>query len=247
MSVERVAERGGVEPGQLVMPFYLVCDVSYSMSSDMRALNDGVERLRRAIITQPVVDDVAQISIITFSDSAKVRMPLARMSETTVPTLSPEGGTNYGGAFRELARAIEQDRRDLKAQGYNIFRPCAFFLSDGEPLDRDWQQSFAGALTYDKATGAGMKAHPIFVPFGFRDAPEDVLRRLAYPPQRGKWYHSRDTGVEQALNGILEIIMKSIMSSGMSAGTGRPTMMLQAPPAGSGIAHGESEYNEDYI
>ena len=45
MSAERIA----VNQGQLVMPFYLICDVSDSMSQDMGALNDGVRRLRGPI------------------------------------------------------------------------------------------------------------------------------------------------------------------------------------------------------
>src|SRR5262245_31766883 len=94
---ERAAEQG-----QLVMPFYLICDVSGSMSGDMKALNDGLQGLRQAIVTEPVVDDVAQICIMTFSDSAKVVMPMSQMSEHKVPTLKVEGGTNYGKAFREL-------------------------------------------------------------------------------------------------------------------------------------------------
>ena len=82
-------ERGGAE-GQIVMPFYLICDVSYSMIDDMPALNDSLQRLRRAIVAQPIVDDVAHISIMTFSDIAKVVMPLGQMSEQAVPQLSVE-------------------------------------------------------------------------------------------------------------------------------------------------------------
>lgn len=247
MNDERISERRGVEVGQLVMPFYLICDVSGSMYDDMAALNEGVERLRRAIVRQPVVDDVAQICIMSFSDTAKVVMPLSQMSETSVPTLAVEGGTNYSSAFQELARVIEDDREDLKRQGYKIYRPCAFFLTDGQPLDNHWQRTFTSTLTYDKTTGTGMRSHPIFVPFGFRDAPEDVLRKLAYPRDRGKWYHARNTGIEQALAGILDIIMNTVISSGLSAGAGQPTLIQQSPAAGSGIVQGDSEYDDDYI
>ena len=86
----------------MVMPFYLICDVSYSMSGDMVALNDGVQKLRQSIVAEPLVDDAGHISVMTFSDTAKVVVPLSQMSETSMPTLSVEGGTNYGAAF--LAR-----------------------------------------------------------------------------------------------------------------------------------------------
>jgi uncharacterized protein YegL len=78
MDEGKVRERSGVEQGQLVMPFYLICDVSYSMSQDMGSLNDGVRRLRRAIVAEPVVDDVAQVCVMSFSDTARIVMPMGR-------------------------------------------------------------------------------------------------------------------------------------------------------------------------
>jgi uncharacterized protein YegL len=215
MSGERVTERALVEPGQLVMPFYLVCDVSRSMANDMQDLNNGIRRLRRAVVSDPVVDDVAQIGILTFSDLAKVVLPLGQMSWNDVPVLFAEGGSSYGSAFRLLARVIVQDITALKAQGFKVYRPCAFFLSAGEPSDPDWARTFRDTLTaYDGATGRGMKTYPIFVPFGFRDASANVLRRLAYPSGKSKWYHAKSHSVEEALSGILAVIMTSVIGSG---------------------------------
>lgn len=241
MSGEWVPERQTVDPGQLVMPFYLVCDVSYSMVNDMPELNDGIRRLRRAVVSEPVVDDVAQIGILTFSDSAKVVLPLSQMSWNDVPVLSAEGGTNYGAAFRLLSQVIAQDAASLKAQGYKVYRPCVFFLSDGEPSDSDWDRTFRDTLTYDAVNGRGMKAHPVFVPFGFRDASEHVLRRLAYPLGKGKWYHSKSHSVEVALRGILDVIMNSVIGSGMSVSTGQPTLVQPTPAPDSGITSGDPE------
>jgi uncharacterized protein YegL len=247
MSEEQVRERAVAQEGQLVMPFYVICDVSYSMQGDMPALNDGVRRLRRAIVAEPVVDDIAQVCIMSFSDVAKVVVPLGQMSESEIPALAVEGGTNYGAAFRKLAQVIEQDRADLKGGGYRIYRPCAFFLTDGLPGDPDWHQTFASTLTFDQQSKVGMKAHPIFVPFGFRDAGESVLRQLAYPPERGKWYHAKSASVDDALKGILGIILHTVIASGQSVATGQPTITQQSPEPGSGIVLGDSEYDPDYV
>src|SRR4051794_21597157 len=149
------------------MPFYIVCDVSYSMSGDMGHLNEALQGLHRAIVAEPVVDDVARISVLTFSDGAAVVTPLDQLSGTTLPTLTVQGGTNYGAAFRLLAQTIDADAAELKRQGYKTYRPCAFFLTDGMPGDQGWGASFVSTLTYNKETGQGMKNHPIFVPFGF--------------------------------------------------------------------------------
>ena len=247
MNDERVPELKGVEEGQLVMPFYLICDVSYSMIHDMTDLNAGLKGLHQAIVTQPVVDDVAQVCIMSFSDQARVLMPLGQMSEAALPTLSVEGGTDYGSAFRELARTIERDRAALKGSGYKIYRPCAFFLTDGAPNDRGWHKTFTDTLTYDRQTGQGMKSHPIFVPFGFRDAPENVMKQLAYPPEKSKWYLARRSKVEEALAGILDVIMKTVVTSARSVQSGQPAVTQQAPAPGSNITQGNSAYDPDYV
>ena len=84
-------------------------------------------------------------------------------------------------------------------------------------------------------------------PFGFRDATEKVLRQLAYPPERGKWYLAKNTSVEQALAGILDIIMKTVVASARTATSGQPALTQQAPANGSGIVQGNSSYDPDYV
>jgi uncharacterized protein YegL len=247
MSEETVREHAGLEEGQVIMPFYLVCDVSASMTKDMDALNQGIRKLRRAIVAQPQVDDVAQIGIITFSASAQVALPLSQMSEEQMPTLRAQSSTDYGGAFRLLAQTIQQDTARLKAQGLKVYRPCAFFLTDGLPTDKSWLQTFTSTLTYDQGTRAGMKGHPLFIPFGFRDASEDVLNKLAYPPNKGKWFHSKTHDIEEALTGILDVIMNSVISSGLSVPAGSPTIALPAPSPSSGILSGPSQYDSQWV
>jgi uncharacterized protein YegL len=247
MQLERTREHRSVEQGQIVMPFYIGADVSISMDPDMAALNAGLRTLQQAIVSEPVVDDVARLSVITFSDQARVVQPLGQVSDGEVPTLTSEGGTNYGEFFRVLAQTIEADRQRLKAQGYKIFRPCVFFLTDGEPLDGGWATSFKQHLTYDKATGHGNASHPIFIPFGFRDAPEPVMRQLAYPAERGRWYMARTSSVKEALEGVLGVIMGTVIDSSMSAHTPKPRLELPAPAAGSQLASGASDYDDDFI
>lgn len=233
-------ERPAAE-GQMVMPFYLICDVSYSMINDMAELNAGVKRLRQSITAEPLVDDVAHVALMTFSDTAKVVMPLSQMSEAAIPTLSVEGGTNYGQAFRELASTIPADAAALKAQGYRIFRPCAFFLTDGEPNDSDYFETFKSALTYNGVTGVGMKQYPVFIPFGFRAAPDSVLKKLAYPPEKGRWYHIKNDDIGQVIKLILDVIMKTVVSTGQSSSTGKPALVHAPAPAAQGVTQGDAE------
>ncbi|HVY09524.1 MAG TPA: VWA domain-containing protein [Mycobacteriales bacterium] len=246
MTEPEVVERTNVELGQLLMLFYILCDVSGSMTPDIAALNKALERLLLAVRNEPVVDDVAQIGVASFSDTAKMVIPLDHPSRITMRNLQIEGGTNYGASFEFIAKQIENDIADLKRQGYKVYRPCVFFLTDGEPQDGDWHQTFTRALTYDKATGTGMKSHPIFVPFGFRDAREDVIRQLAYPPEKSKWFFARTHGIEEALDGILDVIMKTVMTGGLSAHLGvAPTPLV--PVTSSAVVSGDSEYDPEYV
>ena len=161
--------------------------------------------------------------------------------------ISYEGGTYYGTAFTALAQTIRQDAATLHGAGYRVFRPCAFFLTDNEPGDPDWAQTFTEQLTYDPATRKGMRSHPIFVPFGFRDAPEQVLRQLTYPKARGKWYHAKTDDVTLALHGILDIITNTVVNSANSTRTNTPNILQQTPPQGSQIDQGDSSYDPNFV
>ena len=172
MSEQQVPERAAIEPAQLVMPFYLICDVSSSMQGDMPALNDAVRRLRRAIAAEPAADDVVEVCMMTFSDTGKVAMPLRQMSESEVPALAVESGTRYGVAFHSLTQTNEQDTASRKGQEYKIYRPCAFFLTDGEPSDSDWRT--VGAVTDKRLNGQGAgtpspESHGVYMDQSFKD------------------------------------------------------------------------------
>ena len=186
----------------LVMPFYVVCDVSWSMFNDIVKLNEGLHQLVRAIRAEPIVDDVARIGVMSFSDTARVVMPLGQTSESTLQDLPLEGGTNYSAAFLALKETIDADIADLKKRGMKVFRPCVFFLSDGEPnsSDSNWKTTFINTLTYDREHQTGNKNHPIFVPFGFRDAEEADMSFLAYPPGKSKWFLASTNQIQDALD-----------------------------------------------
>lgn len=127
----------------------------YSMQGDMADLNRLLQDLWDAIVREPTVDDVARISVHTFSDSAAVEVPLGQASERRSPTFARTRGTNYGAAFRLLADTINRDRQHLKPEGYKIFRPSAFFLSDGEPVDSDSERTVRDTLTYERNSDRG--------------------------------------------------------------------------------------------
>jgi uncharacterized protein YegL len=241
-SDEAVASVTNVE-GQLIMPFYIICDVSGSMYQDMADLNKALADLTSDIMSNPVVDDLTMLSVITFGSGAQTVVPLDSPSAITLPSLSAGGGTNYGAAFREYHRAFEADRARLKAQGKKVYRPCVFFMSDGAPGDSDYKQTFTSLLAYDPETGKGNKAFPYVVTFGFRDAPQHVMQELAYPDfgrSKGRWFLARTNNVGELLKSMTSAIGNTVISSGVSANAGTPQIMPPSVPKNQGIQFGEA-------
>ena len=105
------------DQGQPVMPFYMVCDVSYSMSGEMDALNDSLLRLRAEIIRKPAVDDVARLGVITFSDTAEVLLPLGQLSDTVMPRLEAKSGTLDGRPSRPCGRPSRRTGTNSRPRG----------------------------------------------------------------------------------------------------------------------------------
>lgn len=221
--------------GQVIMPFYIVCDVSSSMSGDINALNDALEQLHKDIMADPVVDDLTMLSVISFNHAAHTEVALDAPSALNLPLLQASGGTSYGAAFHEFHRAFEADRERLKMEGKKVYRPCVFFLSDGEPNDTDFLTTFRSLFAYDPVTKQGNKAFPYMVTFGFRDATQHTMSSIAYPDfgaSKGRWFIARQgSHVSELLKSMANAIGNTVLTSGRSAGKGKPQIVAPAPDA----------------
>ena len=219
--------------GQVVMPFYIVCDVSGSMAGDIGELNAGVTGLCQEIMKDPVADDLAMLSIIAFDDTARTVVPLNFPSAMEMRPLTCSGGlTNYTAAFQEFHRAFEADRVRLKNEGKRIFRPCIYFLTDGVPTSTDHKQVFQQLLGYDPATKQGNPRYPYVTPFGFRGATEDAVKAIAYPDfgdKKGRYFLARENvAIPSLLKAMTGMIATSVLGSSLSATAGTPQY---TPPA----------------
>ena len=242
-NVEVMHENAVVE-GQVIMPFYLLIDVSSSMRGDEQQLNTAIADLIRAIVKDPVVDDLVMLSLITFNHAAETVVPLSSPSNITPPTFRASGGTRYAAAFHEFERAFDHDRAALRQQGIKVYRPCVFFLTDGEPGDHDsYLQTFRSLFAYDPETKSGNRAFPYFVPFGFRDATAKVIQSLAYPNfgvTKGRWFLVSSNSVGDVLQTVAEVLGRTVVSSGVSASEGKPTIVPPEPTEGAGIQFGDA-------
>jgi uncharacterized protein YegL len=160
-----------------LLPFYALCDVSASMRAGARidALNQAVLTTCDAAALNPVVADRIRLGVIAFAADAEVVLPLCDLGLLDdVPVLVPRGLTSYGAAFALLRITIESDAAQLAADGYRVFRPAVFFLTDGRPTDPApaWRGALARLLDDD------FPHRPNIVAFGFGDADAATLAEV---------------------------------------------------------------------
>ncbi len=211
--------------GEQILPFYIVCDESASMANNggIDAINVGLPELHAAIAGDPLVCDKSRICLIAFSDTAEVLVPLARAADIDqMPAMAEKGATCYGEAFRMLKALIPQDIANLRADGYQVFRPAVFFISDGEPTDSDWRDS------YGKLADRASNPHaPHIIAFGVDTADATTIEEVGTIAA-----FLAETGIDpgNALKEILRALTNSIVQS---AGSSTPTLVVPPAPDGT--------------
>ncbi|GIJ45196.1 hypothetical protein Val02_20820 [Virgisporangium aliadipatigenens] len=193
-----------------VLPFYLVCDESGSMAALIDMMNnDLLPELHEAIGTNPVVADKTRFSIIGFADDARELLPLSDLSEVDdIEALMARGMTSYTAAFDLLRDLIDRDVAALKAAGHVVFRPAAFFLSDGQPSEHDWQAA------HDRVVDASWKYRPNIIAFGLGDADADTISKVA---TFKAFIADGAVSPAKALTEFASALTKSIVKSGTTA------------------------------
>lgn len=220
----------------LVLPFYVMVDVSYSMTqvptkvidgvaseSPLSAGNRIVHEVKKALELSPILADKVRFSLLDFSDESYVAIPMcdiSRVAPADIPVLQARGGTSFAAAFNLLRRQIPQDVAQLKADGHKVHRPAVFFLTDGEPTDGDgeWQQAFAAL------TDPSFHERPNVIPFGVAEAKKNVLDQLAFPqrtdPSDTKGMRSfiarEGSDPASAITSMAEMLISSILASANS-------------------------------
>lgn len=158
----------------LVLPFYVVCDESYSMSDHMNALNAHLRELHRIVRTNPEVQDTVRFCLIGFAENARTLVPLAPPGEVAeINPLSVRAATNFGRAFTMLRETMELDIENLRTQLHQVHQPTVFFLSDGQPTDPElWRAA------YDRLVDPAWADRPRIVAFGIGDADASTISAI---------------------------------------------------------------------
>lgn len=95
---------------------------------------------------------------------------------------------------------------ELKAQGHEVYRPVAFFLSDGIPTDEDWPIAHRELLNSRYA--------PKIIAFGIGDAEAQIIGQVA----NFRAFIQKDNSVSpaQALREFASSLTRSIVRSASS-------------------------------
>lgn len=160
--------------GSDVLPCYLACDVSLSMTDHIAELNTGLREFRGAVHAEAAIADRVLCSLVGFGDKPFVVHGLYLTGEVAeLPAPGPCAGTNFGPLFPFLRDVIEEDVRLLELHRVSVLRPLVFFLSDGQPTDPvTWPSAFAALCD------PGWAHCPRLVAFGVGDADEEALGRI---------------------------------------------------------------------
>ena len=226
-----------------ILPFYVLIDVSASMSGrKLDEANQIMPQVVDALAQAPILADKVRFCVIDFGSDAQVRLPLCDVLDehSSLPSLTIRGATSYAAAFRLLRSEIEINVKQLKADGYLVHRPAVFFISDGEPTDpeHEWRSAF-GELT-------SFATYPNFVPCGVDSANPRTLATLIHPatgPKQMQMYlMEQGQNPADAIAAIAEILISSMLASGQSMAQGSSGMIL---PAKEDLPAGISGHSSD--
>jgi uncharacterized protein YegL len=210
-----------------VLPFYVVCDESVSMTEHIDTVNQGLRELHRAVAADPAVADRTRFCLIGFSGSANILLPMCRLADLAEMTgLTARAETNFGAAFALLRDTITRDVAALELEFRRVYRPAVFFLSDGQPTDpATWPKAFG------ELTDPAWPARPKMIAFGMGDADPVTIGRIgtfrAFVAQDG-------VSPGSALHEFARALTASIVSSGHPAALRVPERIsgFTALPAG---------------
>ena len=125
------------------LPVYLLLDTSGSMSGEpIEQVKNGVQMLVAALRQDPYALETAWLSVITFSSSADVAVPLTELTAFQPPSISASGGTSLGEGLAKVADCVSKDLVKTTATTKGDWRPMVFLMTDGSPTD-DWQKGLA--------------------------------------------------------------------------------------------------------
>lgn len=212
--------------GQL-LPVYIVADESQSMGPYLDDLNRGLASLHEALHSEPMIAAKVRLTILGFSDDVQVRMHLADVRrERNLPPMQIRGVTSYAAVFNDLLRRIPADIDALKRDRYAVHRPAVFFLSDGQPSDKNekmWRAPHAQLVDRSMTSGA-----PNVIACGIGTARADTMLQVATSTEFA-FVAVAGAQIGPSIAKFFHALTKSVVKSSNSLAAGRPQLVVERP------------------
>lgn len=204
-----------------VLPLYIALDTSASMWPATEQLSSALSTVVDRLLRQPVTNNRIYLSVVSFSDEARLELRLTPLSEVhEFPELQPSGSTYYSPVLRLLRETISRDVQELKEASIRVFRPVVAILTDGTPIDSEWQSELQLL--------ADIHSSPTILAFGFGTADPAVLSRLA--SRRGSAFFARsDATPETAVADFAHFIETTTVTMGTTVQSGATTIQVTSP------------------
>ncbi|OJF10069.1 vWA domain-containing protein [Couchioplanes caeruleus] len=207
-----------------LLPVYVLADESGSMGPYIDDLNKGLASLHEALLGEPMAAAKVRFSILGFADDVQERLRLADLRrENELPLLYARGRTSYHAAFSALRQRIPQDVSALKQEGYQVHRPAVFFLSDGQPTEDHWVQTYQQLVDRSATPGA-----PNIIACGIGDVEAQTILEVATQPEYA-FVALQGVDLGAAIAQFCTALTKSIVESGRSLGSAQPELVVQQP------------------
>ncbi len=118
------------------LPVYLLLDVSGSMSGEpIAAVQNGVQTMVSALMSDPMALESAYLSVITFASNVEQVVPLTELNQFQLPQLRASGTTSLGEALSFVARRAEAEVIKNTPDAKGDWKPLVFIMTDGMPTD----------------------------------------------------------------------------------------------------------------
>ena len=194
----------------------------------------GFASLFGNLALEPLVAERVRITVAGFSDDVIEYMHLEDLrGDVAIPKPSSRGSTSYAAAFGYLRLRVSQDVSSLKELGHQVYRPIAFFITDGYPNPGDnWRAALKTLLREDE--------YPRIVAFGLPGSSLELLRMIAYRPELA-FVGDETLNLATVLRRFFEDLTASIVQSTMAAIDGKPDLIVPLPSGEAALD------NDDFV
>ncbi|WP_086825231.1 hypothetical protein [Streptomyces sp. NRRL B-24572] len=203
-------------------PVYVVLDTSSAATGCVTQLRDALRSLQTLLANSPDVTSAVRLSVLTFSDTADVRMPLTQVSwQTGVPDLQAGNGCRYEPVFRRLLELVPLETERLKQQASRVNRPTVFFLAAGDPEDGgQWQAAHQQLMQHPY--------RPNIVACGIGAIDRRTVARIASPAEFAVAADAHADLAESAAQFSM-LLQNTVLHLGRSAVAGSSELRLERP------------------